>query len=132
MQGVSTPCPVDGGLGHLAKILVAGCPHRQLSSSPALSSLEVTTGSRHSRAGGHSTSLKAEQLQKYLEMFNVGDFSVMPCLFIPPLIYMSTDSMDIHCMPYYNETLLICFVALAIGNSFWLVPVSLCTNEISL
>lgn len=52
-------------------------------------------------------------------------YLLCPHLLIPSLIYMRTDSMDIYCILYYNKILLIYFVALAIGNSFWLVPVSL-------
>lgn len=52
-------------------------------------------------------------------------YLLCPHLLIPSLIYMRTDSMGIYCTLYYNKILLIYFVALAIGNSFWLVPVSL-------
>ena len=68
---------------------------------PALSSLEATTGSPHSRAGVRSTSLKAGQLQKYLEMFNIGDLSVMP-----PFIYSITYLYEYRLNGYLLYTLL--------------------------
>ena len=119
------PCPVDGGLDHLAKVLVAGCPHCQLSLPPHCPPWKPPQAAHTQGLGFALPPWRQGSCRSIWKCLTLEICLLCPHLFIPSLIYMSTDSMDIYCILYYNKILLIYFVALAIGNSFWLVPESL-------